>query len=178
MYFLYALLKYEKKKTYTSLIGAMIYGGCINYMVFSLRFDFMADAYIWIPLTILGFRIYNETGKWLIFIISASLTVANSFYSGFISYVFYIIFIIIFINIEGNTFKNKVHSFCRSISKYILFAIMALGLASISFIPSVYAFLKTDRYANKVIISILYNNNHILKLPEKLFFMIVHWGFH
>ncbi len=170
MYILYALLKYEKKKTYTSLIGAMIYGGCINYMVSALRFDFMSDAYIWIPLTILGFRIYNRTGKWLLFVISASLTVANSFYFGFISYIFYIIFIIIFINIDGNTLKNKIYSFSNSIFKYILFAIMALGLASISFIPSVYAFLKTDRFANKVIIPIFYNNNHILKLPEKLFF--------
>ncbi|AVQ39578.1 polysaccharide synthesis protein GtrA [Clostridium botulinum] len=177
MYFLYILLKYEKKKTYTSLIGAMIYGGCINYMWFSLFFDFMADAYIWIPLTILGFRIYNKTGKWFLFVISASLTVANSFYFGFISYVFYIIFIIIFIKIDGNTFKDKVYSFFYTISKYALFAIMSLGLAAVSFIPSVYALLKTDRFSNVANPPILYNSNYILKLPEKLFFYDSSLGF-
>ncbi|KOR26069.1 GtrA family protein [Clostridium sp. L74] len=177
MYILYALLKYEKKKTYTSLIGAMIYGGCINYMVFSLRFDFMSDSYIWIPLTILGFNIYNKTGKWILFVISASLTVINSFYFGFITYIFYIIFIIIFVKAEGNTFKNRISSFLHSIYKYILFAIMALGISAISFIPAVYAFLKTDRFSNKVIIPFFYNNNYILKLPEKLFFYDSTLGF-
>ncbi|EJO5349482.1 YfhO family protein [Clostridium botulinum] len=177
MYFLYALLKYEKKKTYTSLIGAMIYGGCINYIWFSLCFDFMADAYIWIPLTILGFRMYNKTGKWLFFVFSASLTVVNSFYFGFISYIFYIIFIIIFLKIEGTTFKDKVHSFFYTIGKYILFAIMALGLASVSFIPSVYAFLRTDRFSSVVNTPIFYNSSHILRLPEKLFFYTSTLGF-
>ncbi|GAE03555.1 GtrA-like protein [Clostridium botulinum B str. Osaka05] len=177
MCFLYSLLKYEKKKTYTSLIGAMIYGGCINYIWFSLSFDFMADAYVWLPITILGFRIYNKTGKWLLFVISASLTVANSFYFGFISYIFYIIFIITFIKLEGTTLKNKLYSFFCSIFKYAVFAIMALGLASISFIPSVYAFFNTDRFSNILNTPLFYDSSYILKLPEKLFFYNSTLGF-
>ncbi|MFL0194664.1 YfhO family protein [Clostridium sp. WILCCON 0269] len=166
----YALLRYEGKKRYSSLIGAMIYGGCICFIWFSLFFDFMADAYIWLPLTILGIRRYEKTGKSLLFILSAALTVGNSFYFGFISFIFYAIFIIVFINIKGTNFKERIYSFLSSVSRYVLFAILALGIAATAFVPSVSAFLKTDRFSNPSITPIFYDSKYILSLPDQLFF--------
>ncbi len=177
MWFLYLLLKYEGKKTYTSLIGAMIYGGCINFMWFSLIFDFMTDAYVWLPLTLLGWRIYNKTDKWLLFVVSAAFTVANSFYFGFISFIFYIIFILIFINIKGKTFRNKAISFFSYILRYFVFTIIVFGLSAVAFIPSILAFFKTDRFSTAVNIPIFYDSSYILQLPEKLFFYSSTIGF-
>ncbi len=54
---------------------------------------------------------------------------------------------------------------------------MALGLASISFIPSVYAFFNTDRFLNIVNIPLFHDSSYILKLPEKLFFYNSTLGF-
>ncbi|MEQ8155605.1 MAG: GtrA family protein [Clostridiaceae bacterium] len=177
MLFLYLLLKLEKKRTYTALIGAAIYGGCINFMWFSLCNDFMADAYIWIPLTLLGWRIYKRTGNWVPFVISAALTVANSFYFGFMSFVFYIIYIFVFIDIKGSRLKDKICSFFSQISKYALFAVMAVGLAAAAFIPSVLALSKADRFSTVVNIPMLYDSGYILQLPEKLFFYFSTLGF-
>ncbi len=169
MSILYGLLKYEKKKTYTSLIGAAIYGGCISFIWSSLFFDFMADAYIWLPLTILGWRIYEKTKKWYLFVISAALTVANSFYFGFVSFVFYIIFILVFFNIKGKNIREKIYCFFNNIFKYAVFAIMAIGLSAVAFIPSVLAFLKTDRFSNAVKTHMFYHIDYIFLLPERLF---------
>ncbi|NMM62782.1 YfhO family protein [Clostridium sp. P21] len=169
MSILYLLLKYEKRSTYTSLIGAAIYGGCINFIWFSLFFDFMADAYVWLPLTILGLRIYEKTRKWYIFVISVALTIANSFYFGFINCIFYIIFIIVFINIKGTNIMDKIYSFFSNILKYILFAIIALALAAPAFIPSVLTFLKTDRFFSTAEVHMFYSKDYILALPERLF---------
>lgn len=177
MCFLYLLLRYEGKKRYTSLIGAMVYGGCINFVYCSLFFDFMTDAYIWLPLTILGWRIYDKTGKWFLFIISAALTVANSFYFGFMSFVYYILFIIVFITIKGSTVKEKMYSFLKSILRYALFAILALCIAAVAFIPSVLALLRTDRLSIPVSIPTFYSSSYILEIPEKLFFYSSNLGF-
>ncbi|WP_274228595.1 GtrA family protein [Clostridium sp. 'White wine YQ'] len=177
MLFLYVLLKYEKRKTYSSLIGAAIYGGCINFIWFSLFNDFMADAYIWLPLTVLGWRIYKRSSNWVPFVISAALTVANSFYFGFISFVFYIIFIIVFMDVEGTKLKDKICSFFGQISKYAIFAVIALGLSAVAFLPSVLAFLKVDRFSNSAIIPMFYDRSYILQLPEKFFYYFSTLGF-
>lgn len=177
MSFLYSLLKYEGKRTYTSLIGAVIYGGCINFVYCSFFYDFMTDAYIWLPLTILGWRIYDKTGKWFLFVVSAALTVTNSFYFGFMSGVYYIIFIFIFITIKGGTIKEKIYSFLKSISKYVLFGVLALGLAAAAFIPAVSALLKTDRFSIAVNIPAFYDSSYILGIFEKLFFYSGNLGF-
>lgn len=169
MLILYYLLRYEGRKVYSSIIGALIYGGCISFIHFSLFFDFMADAYIWLPLTILGWRIYNKTGKYFLFVISAALTIANNFYFGFISFVFYVIFIIVFMKLKGSTLSQKIHSFFKEILKYSMFTILALGIAAAAFIPSVITFLNTDRFSTKFYVPIFYNMNTMLEQPSRLF---------
>lgn len=173
----YLLLKYEKKSTYTSLIGAATYGGCISFIWFSLFFDFMADSYVWLPLTILGLRIYENTKKWYLIVISAALTVANSFYFGFISFIFYIIFIIVFTKVQGNNFGERISSFFNSILKYAIFAAMAVGLSAVAFIPSVLAFLKTDRFSTETKTPLFHTLNYMLTIPDRFFFYASVLGF-
>ncbi|NMM61824.1 YfhO family protein [Clostridium sp. P21] len=177
MTILYLLLKYEKKSTYTSLIGSAVYGGCISFIWFSLFFDFMADAYVWLPLTVLGWRIYENTKKWYLLVISAALTVANSFYFGFISFVFYIIFIIVFTKVKGKNIREKISSFFNSILKYAVFAAMAVGLSAVAFIPSVLAFLKTDRFSTETKTPLFHTLNYMLTIPDRFFFYASVLGF-
>ncbi|HEX3014794.1 MAG TPA: YfhO family protein [Desulfobacteria bacterium] len=169
MSLMYSLLKYEGKKTYTSLIGALVYGGSLCFMWFALMFDFMTDAYIWLPLTILGFRRHQKTGKWLLFVVSAAFTAANSFYFGFVSYVFYTIFILVSVKASGQTAKEKITAYLHNVLKYAAFDLMALALAAVAFVPSVLAFLNTDRFSTIVKMPLLYDSRFFLQLPERLF---------
>lgn len=169
MLILYYLLRYEGRKIYSSIIGALIYGGCISFIHFSLFFDFMSDAYVWLPLTILGWRIYDKTQKYFLFVISAALTIASNFYFGYVSFVFYVIFIILFMNLKGNNLNQKIHSFFKEILRYFIFAILALGIAAAAFIPSVITFLNTDRFSTEFYIPIFYNISTMLEQPSRLF---------
>lgn len=169
MLFMYILMKYEGKKTSFALSGAIVYGGCIFFIWLSLLFDFMADAYIWLPLTVLGLRIYHKTGKWLFLVISAAFTAANSFYFGFISYVFYTIYILVFFATRGHSFREKSASFFKGILKYAVLASAALGLSSVAFIPAVSALFNTDRFSKIVKIPAFYDISYFIQLPEKLF---------
>lgn len=169
MLILYSLLKYEGRKTYSSIIGSLIYGGCISFIHFSLFFDFMSDAYILLPLTILGWRIYLKTKNYFLFILSASLTIANNFYFGFVNFVFYAIFIILFTKFKGNTINQKILSFFKLIFKYTLFALLSLSIAAVSFIPTVMAFLNIDRFSTKFHVPFFYSIGSMLEQPSKLF---------
>lgn len=99
MIFMYILLLYEKeeiekeKSNSTALIGAICYGTSMLFLSTSLRFDFMNDCYVWIPLTFLAYRYYEQKKKIWLLLIAVAITTGNSFYFGFINCVFYVLVI-------------------------------------------------------------------------------------
>jgi uncharacterized membrane protein YfhO len=170
MAFMFALLRYEGKKRYTSLIGAAVYGGCILFIRETVAFDFMVDAYVWVPLTILGYLIHKKTKKPWVLIAGFAVTVANSFYFGYISLIFYAIFIAVFVEIKGKTFFERIGSIIDYLKKYIFYVLLSIGIASVFFIPSVFAFLNSDRFSTVAAIPKAFSATFFLQLPEKLFF--------
>ena len=65
MGFMYLYLGYNdvKIKSVFRLIGALIYGTGIWYLKFSLSFDYMTDAIVWLPLICLGIKQYKKENK-------------------------------------------------------------------------------------------------------------------
>lgn len=170
MAFMFSLLRYEGKKRYTSLIGAVIYGGCILFIRYTIAFDFMVDAYVWVPLTILGYLMYQKTKKPWVLLAGLAITVANSFYFGYISFIFYAIFILVFIEIKGKTISERFYSIVNYLKKYAIIAILSIGVAAVCFIPSISAFLNSDRFSTIIKIPKIFPASFFLQLPEKLFF--------
>ena len=113
MVLMYGLLRYEGRKKYTSFIGAISYGLSIIFLRNALAFDYMTDAMIWLPLTILGYRIWEKRKKNFVLILGITLTVLNSFYFGYMSLIFYCIFAIVFTYGKGNSTKDKIKSYFK-----------------------------------------------------------------
>jgi uncharacterized membrane protein YfhO/putative flippase GtrA len=177
MAFMFSLLRYEGKKRYTSLIGAVVFGGCILFIRYTVAFDFMVEAYAWVPLTILGYLIYKKTQKPWVLLVGLVVTVVNSFYFGYMSFIFYAVFIIVFVEIKGKTFFERVCSIFNYFKTYIVFVLISMGIAAVFFIPSIFAFLNSDRFSTVFIIPKMFPASFFLQLPEKLFFNAHNFGF-
>lgn len=166
---LYFLLRDENHRADTSLLGAMTYGGCSYFASFTFSFDFMTDAMVWLPLALLSLRCYRKTRNPLPFIAVAAITVANSFYFGFMSFVMYLIYILAFLQPAGDTIKQKVRFAIKELLKYGCMFATSLALAAVAFLPSLYALFHSDRFSVNVDYDLLLTPQAILKLPELLF---------
>lgn len=149
MIFMYILLLYEReegekeKSNSTALIGAICYGTSMLFLSMSLRFDFMNDCYVWIPLTFLAYRYYEQKKKIWFLLITVAITTGNSFYFGFINCVFYGIYFLYF------SYKKKIaiKDYCIKIMKIVFLCILGIGISCIFFLPAVRGLFMADRVA-------------------------------
>ncbi len=170
MFFMFALLKYEGRKTINSLIGAVAYGTSLMFARYCVAFDYFTDPYPWVPLTILGFNVYKRTKKPFLLVLGAALTISNSFYFGFMSFCLYFLYMIFFvIEAKGKNIKERIVCIFQSCYKYILYAILAVCIASIFLIPALYAFFNSDRFSQVLNIKMFFSPDFYKLLPERLF---------
>lgn len=170
MFFMYVLLRYEKRSRSASFAAAIVYGGGIYYMWNSNFFDFMTDAYLWVPLMVLGFRIYEKKKNYWPLIISAALQGINNFYFAFHTYMFFIVFVIFFVSPKGSGFKEKLKSYFSRVGQYALMGVSALLLSMFAFLPQVMAFLKIDRFDTVNPVSLFYAIDFYKNMAINLFF--------
>jgi|GEM_PF-796379 len=170
MFFMYILLRYEKRSRFASFAAAMVYGGGLYYLWTSNYFDFMTDAYIWVPLMVLGMRIFQKKRNFWPLLISASLAVINNYYFGYHTFIFFIFFVIIMIVPEGKTFRDGVKSWFRQFASYGAIGVGALLLSMFAFMPALYAFLKLDRFETVNPVNWIQDKAFFENLPINLFF--------
>jgi len=170
MFFMYSLLKCEGRKTLNSLIGATAYGASYYFVRYCVSFDIFTEAYPWVPLTIWGLSYYKKTKKPYLLVTGAVLTVANSFYFGFMSFVLYFTYMLIFIaEFKGKDLKERFMNLFKSCYKYFLYAILAICFAAIFFFPAVFALLNSDRFSPVLNINLFFASSFYRQLPERLF---------
>lgn len=170
MIFMYILQRYEKRSKGASLASAMIYGGGLYYLWNANYFDFMTDAYLWVPLMVLGMRIYQKRRNFWPLLISASLAVINNYYFGFHTFVFFIFFALIMIIPEGDSLITRIKNWFSQLLSYGLIGLGSVLLSAFVFIPAFKAFIKIDRFDVNYIPGAWHGMQFIKELPIKLFF--------
>ncbi len=170
MFFMFSLLKYEGRRTINALIGAVAYGASLMFARYCVSFDFFTDPYPWVPLTILGFNVYKRTKKPFLLVLGAALTIANSYYFGFMSFCLYFLYMIFFIvEAKGENLKERLACIFKSCYKYFIYAFLSICVASIFFIPAIYALFNSDRFSRNFNISLFFSSDFYKQLPERLF---------
>ena len=96
MLFLYRLCRQEKRPALLSFLGAVVYGCSFWFIDNSFAFDFMTDAMLWPPLIIMAYNRFMRTNRPFALIIACALAIANSFYFGYMTVLFLVIFALIF----------------------------------------------------------------------------------
>ncbi len=156
MMFMYALLQYNKRSYTASIVGAMIYGGSSFFAGYSNRFDFMAEAFVWLPLLILSYDRLVDQGKKGLFIFAVFVVITTNFYFGFMSSVYLNIYAVFKYFLASSSYSFK--SFVKYYITLIKYYIVGFLLSAFAFIPTVYAFLHAGRFDKEYDIPLFYTN--------------------
>lgn len=169
MVFTYHLFQYLKRSTLSSIIGCLIYGGAVYFTFYSLRYDFMVDGMVWLPLLLLGFEKFAKERKKGLFIFTIFLVVSSNFYLAFINSIYLGLYVIFkyFILREKYTIKDFLVYFIRFSALYLV----GFLLASFAFFPAVYNYLHVDRFYYEIDLPLLFSGEFYKALPYRLFFM-------
>ena len=166
MVFVYGLLQYDKRSWAASMLGGIMYGGSMTFALNLQQFDFMVDAFVWLPLLIWAFHYYLKTKKPYFFIATFSLILISNFYFAFIATLYFILYA---------TYKyfeqtpKSIRGFGLYAGKLALCYTAAVGIAAFSFLPAVYQFLSSDRLTKEYDIPLLFNSSFYEKVPQLLF---------
>jgi uncharacterized membrane protein YfhO len=156
MIFMYALLQYNKRSYAASILGALIYGGSTFFAGYSERFDFMAEAFVWLPLLILAYDRFVDENKKGFFIFMVFIVITTNFYFGFMSSVYLNIYAVFKYFLTSQPYSLK--GFITYYIKLIKYYIVGFLLSAFAFFPTVYSFLHAGRFDKDYDIPLLYTN--------------------
>ena len=169
---MYLLLRYEKRSRLSSFAAAIVYAGGIYYMWNANFFDFMTDAYLWVPFMILGFRVWEKKRNFWPLVIFAALAAINNYYFAYHTFIFFILFVLLMVRIPNAKpgFFRNVDKWFRQVGGYAWQGIAALAVSMFAFLPAAYSFLKIDRFDTVNPVSPFYTKDFYMNMPINLFF--------
>jgi len=137
-----AYCKYTKKEKFNTILGATIYAFCGFILYAGVRHPYFTNAAIFLPLTLLGIeKLLQENQKvFLTFIIFLS-TLSNYYFFYMITVISVIYGVIKYIF----EYNKGIKVFFKKIGSAVLCYIIGILMASIIFLPTVYAFLCSTR---------------------------------
>ncbi|WP_165967097.1 YfhO family protein [Jeotgalibacillus sp. S-D1] len=137
-----AVFRYMKLTAVPAFTGASLYAISAIYFRHVVYWDFFADAFLWVPLLVLGVEkiIREKHPVW--FIVAVAGMIFTNFYFAYINLIFiaiYIAFRSVIKLVNGETpFKIQ----CKH---YIFGGLLGFGMGSIGFVPAVYGYFNNYR---------------------------------
>jgi uncharacterized membrane protein YfhO len=154
---MFVLLRYKKISYLSSSLGAVTYGLNIYNLNKSFIFDYMIDSLLWLPILIIGIEKVFKYRSITLFVLVNALSIFANFYFAYINSIFIFIYVIFYlITNRDNLINTKIKDFFFFCYLYLI----SLAISSIMFLPSVYQFLQTERVAEKIDVSILFEINY------------------
>lgn len=137
-----AYCKYTKKEKFNTILGAIVYAFCGFIIYAGVRHPYFTNAAIFLPLTLLGIeKLLKENKKvFLTFIIFLS-TLSNYYFFYMITVISVIYGVIKYIF----EYNEGIKVFLNKMGSAVLCYIVGILMASIIFLPTVYAFLCSTR---------------------------------
>lgn len=136
------VFRYLKLSWPAAFIGAAIYGLSGMFFRHTVYWEFFADAYLWLPLLILGVeKIFRERAPgW--FLAAAAISLIDNFYFAYINFLLTAIYILVrlFIPLAQDEIERK-----RALLLFLVTGLISFGISAVSFIPAVYAYLNNHR---------------------------------
>ncbi|EPE62140.1 hypothetical protein L479_01470 [Exiguobacterium sp. S17] len=125
-----------------AFVGAVLYGVSVMYIRHVTFWEFFADAFLWIPLLVIGLERIIRNGRAGFFIIVSAIMLINNFYFAYINLVFVLIYVSFrqFIRLPKDRIGRR--------QQWLLYSgsgVIALLLSSFAFIPATYGFLQNER---------------------------------
>ncbi|EMF46034.1 hypothetical protein B481_2611 [Planococcus halocryophilus Or1] len=162
-----------------ALVGASLYGISGMYFRHVTYWEFFADAFLWLPILLLGVeKIFREQKPgW--FVTAVAISMIDNFYFAYINLLLTAIYILfrLFIPLTQDEQTKK-----KSMISFFVAGSIGAGISAVSFIPAVYAYLNNHRpvfkqeilWMDETIDNILFTSS-IIVLPAFFVFVLFSW---
>lgn len=162
-----------------ALVGASLYGISGMYFRHVTYWEFFADAFLWLPILLLGVeKIFREQKPgW--FVTAVAISMIDNFYFAYINLLLTAIYILfrLFIPLTQDEQTKK-----KSMISFFVAGSIGAGISAVSFIPAVYAYLNNHRpvfkqeilWMDETIDNILFSSS-IIVLPAFFVLVLFSW---
>ena len=137
-----------KKRSYGTVIGALVYvfsGFCFRL---GLRHPFFINPMIYFPVLCLGIEKIYQRERPYVFIFAVCVSAMSNYYFLYMLTIFAVIYA--WIRFYKYTEENKMQNFCLTILKFGMYYTLGIAMAAVILLPSVIGFLGNGRYGNGV----------------------------
>ena len=137
-----------KKRSYGTVIGALVYvfsGFCFRL---GLRHPFFINPMIYFPLLCLGIEKIYQRERPYVFIFAVCVSAMSNYYFLYMLTIFAVIYA--WIRFYKYTEENKMKNFFLTILKFGIYYTLGIAMAAVILLPSVIGFLGNGRYGNGV----------------------------
>lgn len=137
-----------KKRSYGTVIGALVYvfsGFCFRL---GLRHPFFINPMIYFPLLCLGIEKIYQRERPYVFIFVVCVSAMSNYYFLYMLTIFAVIYA--WIRFYKYTEENKIKNFFLTILKFGIYYTLGIAMAAVILLPSVIGFLGNGRYGNGV----------------------------
>ena len=135
-----------KKRSYGTVIGALVYvfsGFCFRL---GLRHPFFINPIIYFPLLCLGIEKIYQRERPYVFIFAVCVSAMSNYYFLYMLTIFAVIYA--WIRFYKYTEENKMKNFFLTILKFGMYYTLGIAMAAVILLPSVIGFLGNGRYGN------------------------------
>lgn len=137
-----------KKRSYGTVIGALVYvfsGFCFRL---GLRHPFFINPIIYFPLLCLGIEKIYQRERPYVFIFAVCVSAMSNYYFLYMLTIFAVIYA--WIRFYKYTEENKMKNFFLTILKFGMYYTLGIAMAAVILLPSVIGFLGNGRYGKGV----------------------------
>lgn len=137
-----------KKRSYGTVIGALVYvfsGFCFRL---GLRHPFFINPMIYFPLLCLGIEKIYQRERPYVFIFAVCVSAMSNYYFLYMLTIFAVIYA--WIRFYKYTEENKIKTFFLTILKFGMYYTLGIAMAAVILLPSVIGFLGNGRYGKGV----------------------------
>lgn len=135
-----------KKRSYGTVIGALVYvfsGFCFRL---GLRHPFFINPMIYFPLLCLGIEKIYQRERPYVFIFAVCVSAMSNYYFLYMLTIFAVIYA--WIRFYKYSEENKIKTFFLTILKFGMYYTLGIAMAAVILLPSVKGFLGNGRYGN------------------------------
>lgn len=135
-----------KKRSYGTVIGALVYvfsGFCFRL---GLRHPFFINPMIYFPLLCLGIEKIYQRERPYVFIFVVCVSAMSNYYFLYMLTIFAVIYA--WIRFYKYSEENKIKTFFLTILKFGMYYTLGIAMAAVILLPSVIGFLGNGRYGN------------------------------
>ena len=135
--------RYNKREDYNTLIGAIIYTFCGYIFYASVRHPYFTNPVIMLPLVFIGIDKILKEDKYIWFTVTIAILAIMNYYFLYMITILAVIYAVVKYIVEYR--ENGIKEFGMKFGKTVLHYIIGIMIAGIILLPTVYAFLNSDR---------------------------------